>query len=286
MSILTAIFQAIGQAITFVFPLSESGHSSIFQDFSSRFSGNYSELTGLIFIGIAIGIIASFYKLFIKLTYEFFGGFNDLFHKKLDIKGASTRRKFMYLTFIPFAFMLFYLIPIGSKGNIYQCLNTLAYDGNLLSEGICFTVSAILLLFASIKLSKNEKVKAFTLPDAIILGVAVFFTLPLSGLSLCVTIISGAILLGVNKRVAVRYFATISVPVLIVKGIVEIATCSTYVNIFAGIIGVVLGAVVSYFACKFLVYIVNTYKLKYFSYYNFTLGVILSIVGIVEILIK
>lgn len=286
MSILTAIFQAIGQAIAYIFPLSDSGHTSIFQDFSSRFSGKYSELTGLIYIGIALGIIFAFYKLFIKLIYEFFGGFNDLFHKRLDVKGASTRRKFMYLTLIPFAFMLFYLIPIGEKGNIYQCIRTLSYDGNLLSEGICFIVSALLLLFASIKLTKSEKVKQYTLPIAVILAVAIFFTLPLSGLSLCATIISISILLDINKKTAVRYFITISAPLLIVKGIIEVVACVTYVNVFAGIIGVVLGAVVSYFACKFLVFVVNTYKLKYFSYYNFALGVILIVVGIVEILIK
>lgn len=286
MSILTAIFQAIGQAIAYIFPLSDSGHASVFQDFSSRFSGKYSELTGLIYIGIAIGIIAAFYKLFIKLTYEFFGGFNDLFHKRLDIKGSTSRRKFMYLTLIPFVFMLFYLIPIGDKGNIYQCIKTLSFDGNLLSEGICFVVSSILLFFASFKLAKNEKVNAYTLPIAVILGVAIFFTLPLSGLSLCATIISISILLDVNKKSALRYFVTISVPVLIVKGIIEVVACVTYIDVLAGIIGVVIGAVVSYFACKLLVYVIKTYKIKYFSYYNFALGIILIIVGIVEILVK
>lgn len=286
MSILTAIFQAIGQAIAYIFPLSENGYASVFQDFSSRYSGKYTELTGLIYIGIAIGIIFAFYKLFIKLTYEFFGGFNDLFHKRLDVKGSSTRRKFMYLTLVPFVFMPLYLIPIGDKGNIYQCIRTLSYDGNLLSEGICFVLTATILLLASIKLSKSEKVKQYTLPVAVILGVAVFFTLPLAGLSLSAAIISISILLDVNKKTAVRYFVSISSPILIVKGIIEIVACETYVNIFAGIIGVVLGAVISYFACKFLVFIVNTYKLKYFSYYNFALGAILIIVGIIEILTK
>ncbi|MDE6125052.1 MAG: undecaprenyl-diphosphate phosphatase, partial [Eubacterium sp.] len=71
MSIITAIFQAIGQALTFIFPISESGHSAVFHDFSSRYSGSCSELTGLIHIGIAIGIIAAFYKVFISLIMEF-----------------------------------------------------------------------------------------------------------------------------------------------------------------------------------------------------------------------
>lgn len=286
LSILTAIFQAIGQAIAFIFPLSDSGHASIFQDFSSRYSGKYTELTGLIYIGIAIGIIIAFYKLFIKLTYEFFAGFNDLFHNRLDVNNLTTRRKFTYLTLIPFVFMLLYLIPIGDKGNIYQCIRMLSYDGNLLSEGICFVVSATLLLLASIKLTKSEKSKQFTLPDAVILGVAIFFTLPLAGLSLCATVLSVSVLLNVNKKAALRYFVAISAPILLVKGIVEVVACVTYINVFAGIIGVVLGAVFSFFACKFLIFFVKTYRLKYFSYYNYSLGVILVIVGVIEILAK
>ena len=64
MWILTAIFQAIGQAFTWVFPVSESGHSVIFHNFSGRFTNACSQLTGVIHIGIAIGLFIAFYKLF------------------------------------------------------------------------------------------------------------------------------------------------------------------------------------------------------------------------------
>lgn len=287
MSILTAIFQAIGQAITFIFPMSESGHASIFNDFSARFSGVPSELTGLIHIGIAVGILIVFYKLFIKLTYEFFSGFGDLFHKKLEIKNANTRRKFMFFTLIPFFFMPLYLIPVGEKGNIYQALNSLSYDGNLISEGVCFIIIASLLLFASLVVKKGEKNKSFTLPLAIILGVLVFFTIPISGLSLCAVVVSIIILAGVNKKVSVRYFVAISAPILLVQGIIEIATCGVYdLSVIAGIIGVIVAIAASYLACKFLLFIVNNYMLKYVSYYDYAIGVIILIVGIVEVLIK
>lgn len=62
LSIITAVFQAIGQALTFIFPISESGHSAIFHNFAARNSGEVSELTGLIHIGIALGIIIAFLR--------------------------------------------------------------------------------------------------------------------------------------------------------------------------------------------------------------------------------
>ena len=86
MWILTAIFQAIGQAFTWVFPVSESGHSVIFHNFSGRFTNACSQLTGVIHIGIAIGLFIAFYKLFISLFKNFFATWNDIFHKRLDLK--------------------------------------------------------------------------------------------------------------------------------------------------------------------------------------------------------
>ena len=98
MWILTSIFQAIGQALTWVLPVSESGHSVIFHNFSGRFSNACSQLTGVVHIGIAIGLFIAFYKLFVNLFKNFFDTFNDVFHKKLDLKNITPQRNFMYMT--------------------------------------------------------------------------------------------------------------------------------------------------------------------------------------------
>ena len=100
MWILTAIFQAIGQAFTWVFPVSESGHSVIFHNFSGRFTNACSQLTGVIHIGIAIGLFIAFYKLFISLFKNFFATWNDIFHKRLDLKNIPPQREFMFMTIL------------------------------------------------------------------------------------------------------------------------------------------------------------------------------------------
>ena len=288
LSIITAIFQAIGQALTFIFPISESGHSAIFHNFANRNSGEVSELTGLIHIGIAIGIIIAFYKVFLKNIFETVNSFKEMFSKDLRVRRASNSRKFMYFTLISFLPMLLYFVPIGSKGNIYQILNLFSKDSNLLSEGIGFLVTATILLFASLTMMKNKENRGnqLSVPIVIILAIVIFLTLPVSGLSLSAMLISVAILCNINKNIAFRYFVSISVPVLIVKGIIEIVTCASYVNIITGIVGVVVSAAAAFLVSKLFKAVISNMNLKYFSYYNYAIGVIVLIIGIVQIIIK
>ncbi len=286
MSIITAIFQAIGQALTFILPISESGHSAIFHDFSARFSDAGSELTGLVHIGIALGITAAFYKVFLRLIYEFINGWKDLFSKQFDLKKAKNSRRFMYLTFVPYFFMLLYFIPAGESGNVFQFLKCRSFDGNLISEGICFLITAGILFAASNIVEKNEKGMQLSLPVALILSLAIFFTVPLAGLSLSAVIIGLGIICNVNKNAALRYFISLSVPILIVGGIIEIAASVTYVTILVGVIGVAVAAVFSFLAIRLLHWIIRNSYIKYFSYYNLAIGTVILITGIIEYFVR
>lgn len=285
LSIITAIFQAIGQALTFILPISESGHSAIFHDFASRYSGASSELTGLIHIGIAIGILIAFYKVFLRLFVEFFNTGKEIFTKNFNLKKSTNSRKFMYYTLIAYIPMLFYFIPAGKKGNVFQMLDFLSHDENLLCEGIGFLICAVLLLLAYFTLQKKQKGNQLSLPVAILLSFILFMAIPVPGLSLSAMLISAAVICGINKNISFRYFISVSVPVLLVKGIIEIVTCVTYVNILTGVIGVVIAAVCAFFVSKFLKVIISNMYLKYFSYYNFAVGTIAAVIGIVQLIL-
>lgn len=284
---LTAIFQAIGQAVTWVLPVSETGHSSIFHDFSGRFSGNVSELTGLIHIGIALGFLIVFYKLFIKLFAQFFTGWKELFTKQLNLKESSGLRRFMYFSFIALIPMLFLFIPAGKKYfNVYGLLNATTYNETLLDDGVFFAITGLLLLFASLQLKKQLNNKQFTLPVAIVVGFAAAVSLPISGLSLVATVFCLSVIMGVSKKQAFRFAAVLSVPTLIVLGIAEICTCVTYVNIFAGILAVVLSAAFTFFVVKLMLWIVSNAKFQPFMYYDFSVGGLCVIIGIIELIVR
>ena len=284
MSILTAIFQAIGQALTYILPISESGHSAIFHDFSARYSGENSVLTGLIHIGIAVGIVAAYRSVFIRQAREFVVGCKEIVEKKYDITNSTPARKFTYYTVIPFLLMPLYLIPLGSAGNVYQLLSGAATDGNLISEGICFLFTASILLLTSHLMKKETKGKALTLPVAILLSFLIFITLPLAGLSLSASVICAAILCGVKQNFAFRYFICIAVPVLLVSGIVECAVGAMETTIVAGAVGVIIAIVFSFLACRFLKWSMKNIDFKYYSYYNFALAALATVTGIVELI--
>lgn len=286
MSIITVIFQAIGQALTFVLPISEGGHSSIFHELSGRYSGACSQLTGLVHLGIALGLVIVFYKLFIGLFVQFFGTWGDLFRKRLDMKKVSPGRHFMFMSILSFVPMLFHLIPAGKYGNVYGFLKYSTYNGTLLDDGIWFAIMAGLLIFAPLRLKKESPNKKINIVFAMILGISAFLAVPVSGLSLIGVVFAVAVLLGISPKAALRYAIVLSVPVLIVMGIIELFVCVTYVSVILGILAVILSAAATYLAAKTLVYLVNNTKLTAFAYYNLGMGLICVLVGFVQIIIK
>lgn len=70
--------------------------------------------------------------------------------------------------------MLVYIIPVGGGNNVFKLLHSYSYDGNLISEGIAFLINAVLLLFASLKLAKNEKGEQLSAPAVLVTSVLAF----------------------------------------------------------------------------------------------------------------
>ena len=285
MSVLTAIFQAIGQAIAWVFPISESGHSAIFHNFSGRFTNACSQLTGVVHIGIAIGLFIAFFKLFTMLFKNFIGGWKDLFQKKLDLKNSKSSRKFMYYTVLSFVPMLLYLIPAGKYGNIYSVFHRVSYNENLVGEGICMLLTgALIIVTCSVMDKKLNPVPGIL--QAVIIGVIVFLAVPTAGCSVMGAVFCVSIILGMNEKNALRYSVVMSVMILLMMGIVELCTAVTKITILSAVRGLVIAAAVSFFASKLLMFIINEKKLRIFGIYDAAIGFIVLIIGIFEVVVK
>lgn len=285
MSILTAIFQAIGQALTWIFPISESGHSAIFHIFSGRFTNACSQLTGVIHIGIAVGILIAFFKMFIKLFSEFFRGWNELFHKRLDVKGSSPFRSFMYMTILSFAMLILYVIPAGKHGNLFMLLHRASYNETLLGEGICFALTGLLIYVTSGRL--NAKINPLPRPvQALLIGFIAMLAIPTAGCSLVAGVFCIAVLSGMSYKIAYRYSMVMSVMVLIVAGITELCIAVTPVKILPAIIALVISAACSFLFVRLFTYVIKNRMLKYIGWYDLALGVICLVVGIFQIIIK
>ncbi|MFR5876562.1 MAG: undecaprenyl-diphosphate phosphatase [Eubacterium sp.] len=286
MSILTAIIQAVLQALSWILPISEYGHSSLFHDFAGRATGSCSAITGVIHIGIAIGILISSYKLFLTLSKEFFGTFKDLFRKQIKGSSKSPARSFMYMTLISFVPMILWLIPTGKNGFLFALLRKTGFNGTLLDDGIFFAITGLLVLAAAKQLSLARNNKNVSVLFAVVVGVLSIFLVPVSGLSLTAGIFAVLMLLGVSKKLSFRYSIVMSVPVLIVMGIAQICTAVISAGAVEIILGVIISAAVSFIAVKLLQWIINANKLKFFGIYDIGIGVIAIIIGIFELILK
>ncbi len=266
--------------------MSESGHSAIFHDFSGRFSGNGSELTGLVHIGIALGIFLVFIKLFVRLFGEFIAFFKDAFAKQNPFVNPGGVRRFMFGTVLGFLPMVLLLVPAGKYGNVYGLFRSMGYNGTLLDEGVFFALTGGLILLALLQMKKHGPQKNVDWYAALILGFAAAFSLPIAGLSYMGALFCLGVMMGVARKISYRFAAVSSVLTLLVLGVVEICTCVTYVNIIAGILAVVISAAVTYFMVKLMLWILHGGKLKAFAYYDFALAGVCVVVGIFELILR
>ena len=286
MSIITAILNAFLQAISWIMPISESGHSAIYHDFSGRADGTVWMVTGFIHIGIAIGIVLASFSIFKRLSLELFGAGKEIVHKQFKFKEASPARYLLYMIMLSFVPMLLWVIPIGPYGSLYRVLRSLSYNGTILDEGIMIAFIG-LLIFLSVKqmnVSRNDR--PISIVPALVIGLSSVVLVPTAGMSLIGGVFTILVLFGITKKIAYRYALVMSVPVLIVMGIVE-AVCATYkAGVIEIIIGLVLSVAVSFVCTRLLKFVIAKGYLKYFSYYDFALGGLAAIIGAIQLIVR
>lgn len=285
MSVLTAIFQAIAQAICWIFPISESAHSSIFHDFAGRSSGACSTLTGIVHIGIALGIVLSMYGFFFSLAKEFFGTFADLFKKQLRTKKTTPVRSYMYMTLISFAPMVLWLIPTG-KGFLFSLLKSTGHNASIFEDGLFLAITGALVIVISKLLNKPRENKDLSWTMALAIGFANVLLVPVSGFSLIAGELAMLLLFGISKKLAYRYPLVISAPLLVVMGIIEICTSVTPASIVQIIFGLILSVGASFLCVRMLQWVIKNSYIIYFGIYDIAFGVIAFIIGIFELILK
>ncbi len=286
MSIITAILNALLQAIGFIMPISESGHSAIYHEFAGIADGSVWLVTGIVHIGIALGIVLASFGIFKRLSLEFVGAGKELFKKQLKIKDATPARNMLYMVMLSFLPMLLWLIPIKHYGFLYKLLRSLSFNGTVLDEGI-FIAFIGLLLFLSVKqmtVSRNDK--PISLIPALTVGFASVVLIPVAGLSLTAGVFTVLALFGVMKNIAYRYALVMSAPVLLVTGIVEAASARYTAGVIEIIIGLILSVIASFICTRLLKFIIKKQYLSYFAYYDFALGALAAVIGAIQLIVK
>ena len=277
MNYLYTAFLGFVQGVAEFLPISSSGHLSLLQNFLGLQSAEESNLflDVVLHLGTLISVFIYYWNDIVSMVKEFFRGCGALVHPDPREKHIPPARRMVLLVIIG-TLPLFVILPF--KKYI-----------DLLYNNTWFIACALLvtgcLLFISDRLSKGHKAERSTsVLDVIIIGFSqALATVP--GLSRSGTTISTAMLLGCKREFAVRYSFLLSIPAVIganilslkdaVEGGIDWSLMPSY------LLGVVVSAVVGYFAIRLVNALSNKGKFGNFAYYCWGVGILALILSAV-----
>ncbi|MCR5237631.1 MAG: undecaprenyl-diphosphate phosphatase [Lachnospiraceae bacterium] len=276
MNVIQAIILGIIQGLAEFLPISSSGHLAIIQNLF-----HIETETGLLFdvllhIGTLTAIFIVFWKDIVKLIIEFFGIIADFFRHFRDpdlIVLSSAYRRFVLLIIVS-------TIPTAILGYIGR--DFVAYASTtLLLPGIGLIITSILLFICDRIGDGRKGIKKITYLNAFEIGIAQgVATLP--GISRSGTTIAACLMLGIKKETAVKYSFIMSIPAVLGAAILELkdaaGTTVEVGTVVAYIIGMVVSAVVGYFAIRVMINVVRRKRYLYFSIYCLVIGLV-AIIG-------
>ena len=276
MNIIQAIILGIVQGLTEFLPVSSSGHLAIIQNLFHINTDGGLLFDVLLHIGTLIAIFLVFWKDIVKLVIEFFGIIGDFFRRFSDpdlIVLSSAYRKFVLLIIVS-------TIPTGILG--YVGRHFVAYaSSTLIIPGIGLIITAILLFICDRIGDGRNGIKKISYLNAFEIGMAQgMATIP--GISRSGATISVGLMLGIKKETAVKYSFIMSIPAVIGAAVLEIkdagGTTVTVSTVVAYVVGMIVSAVVGYFAIRFMIGVVRRKRYIYFSIYCMVMGLV-AIIG-------
>lgn len=287
MEYLKAIILGIVQGATEFLPVSSSGHLSVFQHFMGLSGDGSLQLTVFLHIGTLVAVIAVYYKTFWKLLKEIGKTIRDVFTRKLDTKHISDDRHMLYMMVLSCVPLLFLFIPVGGGRNLKDLVEGLANDSDILVEGFCFLVTAILLFTGSYASRTKKHIRPVVEgKDAWWIGVAQFFAAAFPGISRSGSTIATGMLRGVDKDYMVEYSFVLGTPAVLAAAVLEIKEAlegsAMAIGLGPVLVGIVVAAVTGVAAIKLLEWLVNKDKFQFFGYYCLILSAVVITVATLE----
>ena len=274
MNYLWSAFLGFVQGVAEFLPISSSGHLSLFQNF---FGLRSAESGGLFFdvllhLGTLISVFIYYWTDIRDMILEFFRVIAAL-GKPTGETPPPARR--LVLLVILGTLPLFLILPI--KDTVEQLYyNTYFIAFALLATGC--------LLYLSDRLAKGRKTeKNATIVDVLLVGVSqAIATVP--GLSRSGTTIAAGLMRGFDRTFAVRYSFLLSLPavlganILSLKDAVQEGVDLGMLPIY--LVGMVVSAVVGYFAIRLVNLLTDKGKFGNFAYYCWGVGALTLILSI------
>jgi undecaprenyl-diphosphatase len=170
------------------------------------------------------------------------------------------------------------MIPVGIAGLYLNAIAREYFTGNMVSLGIQFLITAILLFLTSFIKPKERPLGYF---DAFIIGLAQVFAI-LPAVSRSGATIATGMITGIKKsEIATFSFLMVLIPV-IGANILEIrsgALSTEGTSLTVILIGFVTAFISGYFACKWMINLVKKGNLVWFAVYSVAVGIFSILLG-------
>ena len=271
MTIALVVFLAVVQGLTEFLPVSSSGHLVVSRAILSPYLGKLdSPLAFDIFIHLATALVTAFFlrKELLQLL------------KRMFIKEGSRERRLVSLLVIATLPAVF--VGFGFKDQIENLFNTPKWALN------GFLITAVLLELAhrhQVKLGAKGSgagILDWQFPSytqAVFIGCAQAMAI-MPGVSRSGSTIALALLLSLPARSAVMFSFFMLLPVVAGAAVLELGELQALEseNLTYYLCGFVVTSVTAYVALKFLVWVVEGAKLRWFALYTLVLGLGLRLI--------
>lgn len=259
-TIIIFIILAIVQGITEPLPVSSSGHLVIFKHFFDIVSDN-AILEIMLHAGSLIAIIVFYFKEIQSLVVN-----NILFVFK---KRKEFSEDFNFALKLVLA-----TIPAGIIGLLFKDDITAALSDVRL-VGYFYLITTFLLLLPRLI---KPSTKPITFPRALIIGFAQALAL-LPGVSRSGSTIASSMALGIKPQDAMKFSFFMFIPIatiVIAYGTYDLVQSSPdFLLLVAYAIAIFVSFAVTYYAMRWLTFIIKKDKYHYFAFYTFVLSLII-----------
>lgn len=283
MTILQSIFLGIIQGITEFLPVSSSGHLAILENIFHIQTDGGMLFDIMLHVGTLVAVFVVYHKDIWKMIKEaIFMAWDILKNLRTFFLNKIHKTNLKYIKVVQNSYRKFVVlvlvstVPTGIIGVLGGDLVDAAGE-TLLIPGICLLITGVLLLICDLAKEGSKKPRDVSYRDGLIIGTAQgIATLP--GISRSGTTIAVCVLLGLDRKFAVKYSFILSIPAVLGAAVLEIKDViaepipMNQIGIYA--IGMVFAAVVGYVCIKTMLIVVRNKKFKYFSYYCFVIGIV------------
>ena len=252
-----AFLLGIVQGLTEFLPISSSGHIEISKVIlGSSFDKNEGLLfTIILHFATALSTMFIFRKDIINI-------FKGLLTKKWN-----ESKKFSLSILIS-------MIPAVFIGLLYEDFINSLFNGNLILVAAMLYITGLLLFLSDfLKLKKKE----ITYKNSFIIGLAQAIAI-LPGISRSGASIATSVIMGIDREKAARFSFIMVIPLIfgsMFKSMIDYDFNFESFNILSLLIGFISAFITGLFACKWMIRLVKSSKLYYFSIYCWIVGSII-----------